>query len=212
MFSFPFSGKGLATCVRTTCSTENPPFFPCLWLCSSLNETILVQKNSMWAVYSEICLLHGTAWQPILVKPMGGGWVSRIAVFSRISFFISMQWSHHSWAVKEAAFMWIGLGMKFSRVFYHHWCLLKPRFILPSAHLHQNPSFLFYLCIFPESLSDCAVGVQGRGRMCARFSSAPVSQISWHPVSQDMLPGGESRVLEAVWFAERLWKVWASGP
>lgn len=86
--------------------------------------------------------------------------------------------------------MWIGLGVKFSRVFHYRWCLLKPRFILPSAHLHQNPSFLFYLCIFPESLSDCAAGVQGRGRMCARFASAPVSQLRWHPVSQDTLLGG----------------------
>lgn len=66
------------------------------------------------------------------------------------------------------------LDMQFSRVFYCCWCLLKPCFILPSAHLHQQPSFLFYPCIFTEFLGDRAVRVQGRGGMCAGFASAPI--------------------------------------
>lgn len=45
----------------------------------------------------------------------------------------------------------------------------------PSAHLHQNPLVLFYLCIFTEPLGDRAVGVQGRGRTCTGFASASIN-------------------------------------
>lgn len=76
------------------------PFPPHLWLSSSLNENILVQKNSLLAMYSEISLLHGAATQPILVKlTKVVFFFPKIPVFFRVTFSIPTQWSHHSWAV-----------------------------------------------------------------------------------------------------------------
>lgn len=188
-----------------------PPFSPHLWLSSSLNENISVQKNSLLAVYSEVSLLHGAATQPIPIKPTKGFFFSpKIPVFFRVSYFISTQWSHHSWAVTKlrGSFHVINFIMQFSRIFYSCWCLLKTLSFYPQP---AKTSDFCFICVFLQRLSVTgAVGGCKAEVGCALGLLLPPF-LCWHSISQHVFLG-KSGVPEAVWFADHLWKVWVSDP